>query len=108
MLDIARAARSKAKQSQQLFTWRRQARRRRVTSAAETTPTFAPAVISEPGREEAGKATKREGRRAYRSAATVQVKMKADLREIYGASTRASAEGREDPEAGAAHSPGRN
>jgi transposase len=42
---------------QQLFTWRRGARRRQVI------PAFVPAVINEPGRKGVGKATKRDGRR---------------------------------------------
>jgi transposase len=51
---------------QQLFTWRREARRRQVTTAAETAPTFVPAVIAEPSRKDAGNATKREARRRGR------------------------------------------
>jgi transposase len=48
---------------QQLFTWRREARRRQVTALAETGPAFVPAVINQPGRKGVGKATQREGRR---------------------------------------------
>ena len=51
---------------QQLFTWRRAARRRQVVPAAETAPAFVPAIVNEPGRKGLGKATKREGRRRRR------------------------------------------
>jgi transposase len=56
---ISDIARRHGLSPQQLFTWRREARRGRVMSAAETAPTFVPAVIGEPERKEAGKATKR-------------------------------------------------
>lgn len=45
---------------QQLFTWRREARRRQVVPAAEASPAFVPAVVNEASRKhESGK---RKGR----------------------------------------------
>jgi transposase len=58
---ISDIARRHGLTSQQLYTWRREAQSRGVTTAAETAPTFVPPVINEPDRKDVGKATKREG-----------------------------------------------
>jgi transposase len=89
---ISDIARRHGLSPQQLFTWRREARRGRVMSAAETAPTFVPAVIGEPERKEAGKATKRGGRRRGRQSngiieveidgATVRVGGGADVKTV--------------------------
>jgi transposase-like protein len=45
---VSDVARRRGLTPQQLFTWRREARRRQVTSAAKTAPTFVPGAIRLP------------------------------------------------------------
>jgi transposase len=63
---VSNVARRHGLSPQQLFTWRREARRRPVTPEPEVAPVFVPAVINEPGRQDPGKVAKRVGRRRGR------------------------------------------
>jgi transposase len=89
---VSNVARRHGLSPQQLFTWRREARRRPVAPEPVVAPVFVPAVINEPGRKDAGQATKRECRRRGRKSngiieveidgVTVRVRGGADVKTV--------------------------
>jgi transposase len=63
---------------QQLFTWRREARRRQVVPAAKTAPVFVPAVINETGVKNTGKSSKKPAHRRRGSQASGIIEVEID------------------------------
>jgi len=60
---VSEVARRNGLTPQQLFTWRREARRRHVVPAPSAAPAFVPAVINETSREDGGKGGRKAARR---------------------------------------------